>query len=99
MKPGDSYAPAVTLGAKRPRPGRSCSSVLMGEDVEGPRTFIPRNAKDVRFLDIWRGRLAVGHLVDRTGPWRRRARPGAPVDVGTAHNEVTRPVGQLEDVK
>jgi DNA gyrase/topoisomerase IV subunit B len=24
----------------------------MGEDVEGRRTFIQRNAKDVRFLDI-----------------------------------------------
>jgi DNA gyrase subunit B len=28
------------------------SSVLMGEDVESRRTFIQRNAKDVRFLDI-----------------------------------------------
>ena len=27
-------------------------STLMGEDVEGRRTFIQRNAKDVRFLDI-----------------------------------------------
>jgi DNA gyrase subunit B len=27
-------------------------SVLMGEDVEGRRSFIQRNAKDVRFLDI-----------------------------------------------
>jgi len=27
-------------------------SVLMGEDVESRRTFIQRNAKDVRFLDI-----------------------------------------------
>jgi DNA gyrase/topoisomerase IV subunit B len=27
-------------------------SVLMGEDVEARRTFIRRNAKDVRFLDI-----------------------------------------------
>jgi DNA gyrase subunit B len=27
-------------------------SVLMGEDVEARRTFIQRNAKDVRFLDI-----------------------------------------------
>ncbi|MGO1975356.1 MAG: toprim domain-containing protein, partial [Propionibacteriaceae bacterium] len=27
-------------------------SVLMGEDVEQRRTFIQRNAKDVRFLDI-----------------------------------------------
>jgi DNA gyrase subunit B len=27
-------------------------SVLMGEDVEGRRNFIQRNAKDVRFLDI-----------------------------------------------
>jgi DNA gyrase subunit B len=27
-------------------------STLMGEDVEGRRSFIQRNAKDVRFLDI-----------------------------------------------
>ncbi|HAQ59352.1 MAG TPA: DNA topoisomerase IV subunit B, partial [Microbacterium sp.] len=27
-------------------------STLMGEDVESRRTFIQRNAKDVRFLDI-----------------------------------------------
>ena len=27
-------------------------SVLMGEDVEARRTFIQRNATDVRFLDI-----------------------------------------------
>jgi DNA gyrase subunit B len=27
-------------------------SVLMGEDVEARRSFIQRNAKDVRFLDI-----------------------------------------------
>jgi len=27
-------------------------SVLMGEDVESRRSFITRNAKDVRFLDI-----------------------------------------------
>jgi DNA gyrase subunit B len=27
-------------------------SVLMGEDVEARRSFITRNAKDVRFLDI-----------------------------------------------
>ena len=27
-------------------------SVLMGEDVESRRSFIQRNAKDVRFLDI-----------------------------------------------
>jgi DNA gyrase subunit B len=27
-------------------------SLLMGDDVEGRRTFIQRNAKDVRFLDI-----------------------------------------------
>jgi DNA gyrase/topoisomerase IV subunit B len=26
--------------------------VLMGEDVESRRSFIQRNAKDVRFLDI-----------------------------------------------
>jgi DNA gyrase subunit B len=26
--------------------------VLMGEDVEQRRSFIQRNAKDVRFLDI-----------------------------------------------
>jgi DNA gyrase subunit B len=26
--------------------------VLMGEDVESRRSFITRNAKDVRFLDI-----------------------------------------------
>jgi DNA gyrase subunit B len=27
-------------------------TVLMGEDVESRRSFIQRNAKDVRFLDI-----------------------------------------------
>ena len=27
-------------------------STLMGEDVEARKTFIQRNAKDVRFLDI-----------------------------------------------
>ena len=27
-------------------------SVLMGEDVDARRSFITRNAKDVRFLDI-----------------------------------------------
>ena len=27
-------------------------TALMGEDVESRRTFIQRNAKDVRFLDI-----------------------------------------------
>ena len=27
-------------------------SILMGEDVEARRSFIQRNAKDVRFLDI-----------------------------------------------
>ena len=27
-------------------------SVLMGEDVEARRSFITRNAKDVKFLDI-----------------------------------------------
>ena len=27
-------------------------SILMGEDVESRRSFITRNAKDVRFLDI-----------------------------------------------
>jgi len=27
-------------------------SVLMGEDVESRRSFIQRNAKDVRFLDV-----------------------------------------------
>ncbi|HYB47418.1 MAG TPA: hypothetical protein VED20_08700, partial [Streptosporangiaceae bacterium] len=27
-------------------------TVLMGEDVEARRSFITRNAKDVRFLDI-----------------------------------------------
>ena len=27
-------------------------SILMGEDVDQRRTFIQRNAKDVRFLDI-----------------------------------------------
>jgi len=26
--------------------------VLMGEDVESRRSFITRNAKDVRFLDV-----------------------------------------------
>ena len=27
-------------------------SVLMGEDVEARRSFITRNAKDVKFLDV-----------------------------------------------
>jgi DNA gyrase subunit B len=27
-------------------------TILMGEDVEQRRSFIQRNAKDVRFLDI-----------------------------------------------
>jgi DNA gyrase subunit B len=27
-------------------------SVLMGEDVDARRSFITRNAKDVRFLDV-----------------------------------------------
>jgi DNA gyrase subunit B len=27
-------------------------SILMGEDVESRRSFITRNAKDVRFLDV-----------------------------------------------
>jgi DNA gyrase subunit B len=27
-------------------------SILMGEDVEARRSFITRNAKDVRFLDV-----------------------------------------------
>jgi DNA gyrase subunit B len=27
-------------------------STLMGDNVEGRRTFIQQNAKDVRFLDI-----------------------------------------------
>jgi DNA gyrase subunit B len=27
-------------------------SILMGEDVEARRSFIQRNAKDVRFLDV-----------------------------------------------
>ena len=30
-------------------------TILMGEDVEQRRHFIQRNAKDVRFLDIWTG--------------------------------------------
>ena len=34
-----------------PRP-TSCSPILMGEDVEARRSFITRNAKDVRFLDV-----------------------------------------------
>jgi DNA gyrase subunit B len=27
-------------------------SILMGEDVEARRSFITRNARDVRFLDV-----------------------------------------------
>jgi DNA gyrase subunit B len=27
-------------------------SILMGEDVDARRSFITRNAKDVRFLDV-----------------------------------------------
>ncbi|MFW3123691.1 DNA gyrase subunit B, partial [Mycolicibacterium mageritense DSM 44476 = CIP 104973] len=27
-------------------------SILMGDDVEARRSFITRNAKDIRFLDI-----------------------------------------------
>jgi DNA gyrase subunit B len=30
----------------------SIFSTLMGEDVEARRSFITRNAKDVRFLDV-----------------------------------------------
>ena len=43
---------------RRPVPGTPAAhadeifSILMGEDVEQRRSFIQRNAKDVRFLDI-----------------------------------------------
>ena len=37
---------------RRRRHRRRAVHVLMGEDVEARRSFIPRNAKDVRFLDM-----------------------------------------------
>ena len=37
---------------RRRRQADELFSVLMGEDVEARRSFIQRNAKDVRFLDI-----------------------------------------------
>src|SRR5262249_21321202 len=45
-------------------------SVLMGEDVEARRSFIQRNAKDVRVLDIYRPRGRAAGL-SRRGTGRR----------------------------
>ena len=47
-----STAPCCRSPSTRPRRPTRSSRALMGEDVESRRTFIQRNAKDVRFLDI-----------------------------------------------
>ena len=47
----DVLAPVLVEGVALQR-GVLLFSVLMGEDVEARRSFITRNAKDVRFLDI-----------------------------------------------
>ena len=49
-------------------------SILMGEDVESRRSFIQRNAKDVRFLDIYRARPRAGTRAGRTDRMATRAR-------------------------
>ena len=36
----------------RPRSPTTCSSMLMGDDVEARRSWIQHNAKDARFLDV-----------------------------------------------
>ena len=43
---GDSYSSDDAAAADE------LFSVLMGEDVEARRSFITRNARDVRFLDV-----------------------------------------------
>ena len=49
----DPDAPGAAAGhPRRRRPADELFTVLMGEDVEARRSFIQRNAKDVRFLDI-----------------------------------------------
>ena len=42
----------ITLNGLSAATADDLFSVLMGEDVELRRSFIQRNAKDVRFLDI-----------------------------------------------
>ena len=53
---GDHHGPGPPDPApghpRRRRHGRRAVPVLMGEDVEARRSFIIRNARDVRFLDI-----------------------------------------------
>jgi len=50
MDPGSRTLKQVTLDDAAT--ADELFSVLMGEDVEARRSFIQRNAKDVRFLDI-----------------------------------------------
>jgi DNA gyrase subunit B len=50
-EPGDPD-PAAGHPRGRRRPPDELFSVLMGEDVDARRSFITRNAKDVRFLDV-----------------------------------------------
>jgi len=50
MDPAHRILGQVTLGDAAQ--ADELLSVLMGEDVEARRSFITRNAKDVRFLDI-----------------------------------------------
>jgi DNA gyrase subunit B len=50
MNPEQPHAAAGHAG--RRAAADEIFSVLMGEDVESRRSFIQRNAKDVRFLDI-----------------------------------------------
>ena len=48
-QPGDPPRPPRPEDAQR---ADELFSILMGEDVEARRSFITRNAKDVRFLDV-----------------------------------------------
>jgi len=50
MDPGNRTLKQVTI--EDAAAADEVFSVLMGEDVEARRSFIQRNAKDVRFLDI-----------------------------------------------
>ena len=50
MDPAHAVLLQVTL--EDAAPADELFTVLMGEDVEARRSFIQRNAKDVRFLDI-----------------------------------------------
>jgi DNA gyrase/topoisomerase IV subunit B len=49
---GPGHPGAAPGHARRRGQADELFSVLMGEDVEARRSFIQRNAKDVRFLDI-----------------------------------------------